>query len=555
MPDAEDASRHQKLTRRELVFLGVWTLVATAAYFYQIDARSLWLDEVMSLNVAAASWPEMWDFFQTLPEQHPLYYLLLGGWIKLGTHEVALRSLSAVFAVGSGWLSYLLARRLFGRRSAVLTATILLVSPFWLYYAQEARMYTLLGFLGLASHLLFLRWRGDDRWAAWGYVLVGVLGAYTHLFFLFVPLAHLVIAAEKHRGLAPEVAKQAVATAIIGVAYLPWVWLILTHMPEGQEWKGAEHLLFGLPYMLFRFSVGYAEVIPVAGWKQDLVGLATDHGLVIAGVLFTFGALLVIGTVAAARRGRSGRFVLLSTAVPIVAMYALSTVTVLVGERYQILIFPLFVILLALAIEEFVLDGRGKQSLVGGALVLLALMFSVQSLVGYYTNDLSAKAEWRGAAGFVANQAEAGDCVLFYADYTDSPFKYYYSRSDGPGLTVADSLRSLSSVDEDAERLWVLVSHAPQESECAETLKAHIESETSNVALHRNFPSGAGIDVFLIQLGTESASEDALGVADVVRLCSSAGRVSGAGVRDRDSALPQHLARQARSQPPRRLTR
>lgn len=506
--------------------LAAWTLVAAVAYLYRIDVHSLWLDEVMSLEVAVSSWAEKWRFFQRLPEQHPLYYLLLGQWLELGRSELAVRSFSAVWAVGGGWLVYLLARRLFRRRVAALSVGLLLLSPFWLYYAQEARMYTLLGFLAVASHLLFLRWRhGGGRGSLVGYVAAGVLGSYTHLFFLFVPAAHAIFALWERRDALAGARKEVLAAVGIYAAYVPWAWVILGNMPEGQAWKGARHVVLGLPYTLFRFSVGYSEIVPEAGWKEDVWRLVAEHGLEIAAVTAVFGSLLVAGCAAAARRGREGRFVLVGGIVPVVGMFVLSVVTVVVGERYLVVVFPLFVILLALGVERLLLEADGMRGrVIGGLVVGSALFLSVKSLAGYYTPGEFGKEKWREAADFVAERARAGDAVVFHADHVEAPFRYYYGRTGGAELATSDT--AAEGGGREGRRIWLVISHAPADSRCLETVLRFGDRGEVRVESLRSYPEGAGVKVLLLNLPraetvTERAADAADGLALDLTACAA----------------------------------
>src|SRR3989454_12334151 len=105
-------------------FLAVISAAQLALLFAHLGRDSLWLDEVTSADVAGAPWGRVWAFFRSLPEQHPLYYLLLRGWTILGTSEATLRSLSVVLAIATVWALYVLVERLAGERTARVAAVI-----------------------------------------------------------------------------------------------------------------------------------------------------------------------------------------------------------------------------------------------------------------------------------------------------------------------------------------------------------------------------------------------------------------------------------------------
>ena len=103
----------------------------------------LWLDEALSVNIAALDFGRMVEALRH--DGHPaLYYLLLGWWIDaFGDSDLAVRSLSGVFSLLSVWVLYRIAGR-YGATTAQVTLLVAATSPFLIRYATEARMYALL---------------------------------------------------------------------------------------------------------------------------------------------------------------------------------------------------------------------------------------------------------------------------------------------------------------------------------------------------------------------------------------------------------------------------
>src|SRR2546427_598955 len=206
-------------------FLAVISAAQLALLLAHLGRDSLWLDEVTSADVAGAPWGRVWAFFRSLPEQHPLYYLLLRGWTILGTSEATLRSLS----------------------------------------------------VGLAFAIL----RDWPVRAAWR--------------------------------------KTVGAQLAVAIAYSPWVLLLATHRPEPQAWKGPATIVFGIPYTLLRFSLGYSEFLANAGWKNRVPELVAGNAVLLVVALVVFGVLAVVGWRELWRAGRDGRFVLCGLVVPMAA--------------------------------------------------------------------------------------------------------------------------------------------------------------------------------------------------------------------------------------------
>ncbi len=181
-------------------------LVAAFLRLYRLDAQSLWNDEGNSARIAERSMDLIVE--GAAGDVHPPgYYLLLHFWRgAFGQSEFALRSLSAVAGGILVALTYLVGRRIVNETTGLTAAFLGAVSPFGVYYSQEARMYALLAALSALSTLIAIgvvetaspeRRSGTGDWLGGlsplllaAYVLANGAGLYTHYAFAFVTLAH-----------------------------------------------------------------------------------------------------------------------------------------------------------------------------------------------------------------------------------------------------------------------------------------------------------------------------------------------------------------------------
>jgi len=169
-----------------------WTavilLVAFGLRMVGLNGRALWYDEAFSILYAEKEWATMLAGALTpvngaAAEEHPLlYYALLHGWMELaGQSPLAARYLSVLCGVLTTAVGFALGRQLFDRRAGQATAVIIAVAPFAVYYAQEARMYALLGLLTLSATAVFVHaWRTRRRWAWLAYGVLAGLTLHTH---------------------------------------------------------------------------------------------------------------------------------------------------------------------------------------------------------------------------------------------------------------------------------------------------------------------------------------------------------------------------------------
>ena len=121
-----------------------------------------------------------------------------------GDSEFSIRILSVIFGVVSLPVIYHMGRLLGGRRVGLTAVFLLTISPFHIWYSQEARMYTLVTFLVLLAHYFLFRQLRTNARANWlGYGAAMLLALYTHLFALLIMMVHYVFFTLYYRFLKP----------------------------------------------------------------------------------------------------------------------------------------------------------------------------------------------------------------------------------------------------------------------------------------------------------------------------------------------------------------
>jgi len=107
-----------------------------------------------------------------------------------GATELATRSLSLLFGLGTIGLAFVAGKKIFDSRAVGLwVAVILAVLPMQIEFGQEARPYTMLCFFGTAAFILLWEYLRTKRTAQLaGYLLCSLAGVYLHYSFAFVSL-------------------------------------------------------------------------------------------------------------------------------------------------------------------------------------------------------------------------------------------------------------------------------------------------------------------------------------------------------------------------------
>ncbi|MFP4438447.1 MAG: glycosyltransferase family 39 protein [Chloroflexaceae bacterium] len=155
--------------------------------FYNLDHQGLFLDEAFSADLVAYSWQRMFNL--GLQDVHPLlYYAFLKlSLTTLPLNAWTLRFFSALCSTLALGLAIDITRQLVGLRAAILTGWLLAWSSLQLYYAQEARMYTLLELLWLLSPWLLLHAIKQQHWPYWvGWALTTAAAIHTQFYGLLL---------------------------------------------------------------------------------------------------------------------------------------------------------------------------------------------------------------------------------------------------------------------------------------------------------------------------------------------------------------------------------
>ena len=434
-------------------------LLATVLRFHRLDGQSLWADEGNSVALAGRSLADI-TYGAAYDIHPPLYYYLLHFWVRpFGTSEFAVRSLSAVIGILLVGLTFLLGRRLFDSWVGLVAAFLSAISPFQIYYAQEARMYILLAALSALSIYFLLRFMEAEAadtgrqqplflWAGF-YILATVLALYTHYSFPFILLVEnlvyvLWLSAEARRGggrgrrrglVLARALRWAALQLIIVIFFLPW---LPTAYRQVTTWPA--------PHQAYSLLPTLADV-----YRLLCLGLSVETSETV-GALILFAFFILAGSFQAADEAgdksasspqalpwslRYG-LVVLWAVLPTAMIFALG----LFREthlKFLLVSSPPFSLLVSLGIVNtwrIASDWRAGLSrselgqpaarVVVLLLVAFNLLASGQSLLNYYCDPQYARDDYRGLARYITAMAGPNDAVLLNAPGQEEIFGYYY---------------------------------------------------------------------------------------------------------------------------------
>jgi mannosyltransferase len=369
----------------------------------------LWLDEALTVNIAKLHLTQIPGALRH-DGAPPLYYVLLHFWMRLfGRGDFSVRALSGLASVLALPCVWFAGRRLAGKRGAFAAVMVMGTSPFAIGYANSARMYSLMVLWSLLGLLAFVRALEDPRLPRLAAVAVmAALIIYTHYWGMYLLMAAggwllfrawrptpTVLAGEA------EVRRTTLlvmgAMAVGGLTFVPWIPTLLFQAAHtGTPWTS---------------PAGLGDILGILGeyagggpWGA-LLGLSLFTML----LLGLFGRLIddrhILLELRTRRRARPIACIFITTL--ILAVIASGSAGSAFIGRYTSVVYPLFILLVALGVSLF----QDRRIIAG---VLFVICGSGLTVVFGGSNAN------RTEAGLVAEvlnkQARAGDLIVYCPD-------------------------------------------------------------------------------------------------------------------------------------------
>jgi len=447
---AEAVTTAGRLSLKPALLAVLIVAFAAALRVFELDRLSFWFDESATVHFSRMDPWEIWGR-DTHP---PLYYLLIHGWLLLGDSEWWLRLLSVLFSLGTVVGLYAAGRRLGGERVGLIAAALLALASFELRFAQEARMYALLGCavaFSLAGLMALLARPGDALAAGaarhWrSYVIGSVLAVYSHNMGFLWPLAASAAALAvfwPEPARRPLLLRSLKANLIVLACWLPyWPWLLhqADNVLSGFHLRQprADRLFGDLAWI----HLGVRE--PEKAWQFIGIGL----GL----------AVLLLGL--ATLRRRLALALLLLMLVPLGASLAFVVWQPLYANRT--LIWTALPSALAAAAGLDWLWRRQGRLLPALAVALFAVLLAVRGGGSWvYVYDRQ-KADWRGVMETLRDELPDGAVVVLSPGFEDLSWTYYQRRlrQEGTPLPKLELVQVLRG--RQAEAMEALIAGRPE---------------------------------------------------------------------------------------------
>ncbi len=473
-----------------LLVLVLLLLLAWGLRLYHLDTMSLWWDEALSWDRATNTLPNILS--NTIQIQriatrdlHPPFYFVLLHVVTLfaGTSEFALRFLSVAANLLTLAMFVPLTRVLFGNRGDSISFFAILfaaLSPFYVWYSQEARPYALVLLLSMLSVYALLRWlktnpRGVrdilSRWSILFALAFAATLATHYLSFVLLPFfaATMLLFGDRTRPWRARIfSPLTILAALLIVAFV----VVLFLMPRETD-------LTSWDQVGPRFVPLFVMLRDV--WNSFAVGLTLtlDQAALLDVFLLALWLVGIFSLVRVKQRdARLALFFFCYLLVPALALQLGSYLRPLyLNSRHLITTSPAFYLGVAVGIQAIarrVTDGTSRRVLRFALPVVIALPIlfgAFTSLNHLYFDETFAKDDHKAWAQFLRERWRANDYLLLVAPQAEKVVQYYL-----PADVQWESLPHLGQTRERQEvldrqailkayrnhpRVWLLELHQP----------------------------------------------------------------------------------------------
>jgi uncharacterized membrane protein len=400
----------------QYVWLAVITLFAAALRFYRLGEWSFWIDEIFTINHAMSHFSSTDVILMNIPPARnwmPISVMLNAQVLKLGgINEWSARLTPAIIGILTIPILYFPTRKTFGPRIALISILLLAVSPWHLFWSQNARFYTsLMLFYTLALFAFHFGMEEDKP----GFLFV---------FFVFVYLA----ASER---------LSALFIFPVVVVYLAAVWLLKFEKPKGMNFRNL--LIITLPLFMGGAVEFYSRIVNHESrffadftwffqYQIDdpfrlLVFVSNNFGIPLM-VLALFSGFFLLHV-----SSRPGLLMFISATVPLLLLL-LANLFIFTKDRYVFITLFGWIILSVVGINEIAAWLQGRSKWLAIAVFFMLFGHALNDVLLYYQANHGDRLPWKSAFSTVKDHAREQDVIVafwpeFHPYYALEPISAY----------------------------------------------------------------------------------------------------------------------------------
>jgi mannosyltransferase len=460
-------SKTFKISLLLLIFLSLGLFLR----IYNLASESIWLDEGISIRIASQE--SLYKIANEKWFDFPLYHFILHYWIGLfGTSEFSVRFPSVIFGLLILFMSYKVGALIFDTEVGILSSFLLAFSTFHIQYSQEARMYSLMGFLTLVSMYYFIKFVKEKSIAvSIKYLIFSLLLIFTHLFSMLIIFSqsfYIFTLFFLSKDISINKLKKWIS--LQAILFISFVSAVL--------------LVYFLSNNVLTFFIKYLKVwwIPKPSFVSIVVSFLEYSGSLQLMLVFFILALLAIinfqkfgGKIISKSffeslekcqlsfnlEGIKSIYLLLNWLfLPIITLSLISIFFFpIYWTRYTIGSSLAFYLLVAKGIKN-IRKYYAKLLMIG-----IIILFSLINVMTYY-REINNE-DWRALAKYIDKNAQLSDLLIFNPGHALIPFNYYSKRGhlnkrhflEIYETVDGENIKRLEKIVGGHTRIWIILSH------------------------------------------------------------------------------------------------
>lgn len=361
----------------------------------------------------------------------PLYPFLLGIFTNLlSTSEFSARLLSALSGTIFILLIYLLGKKIFSEKVGIIAAALSAISPYLLYFDQEARMYSPFLILSTGSLLGFISILEKSNFKRWAvFALLNLLLILTHHLGFILILFYAVYLIILRRDLLKHFLISLSATLVLYSFYLTTlldqVKGRLSEQPPSFDFISSVSGVLGT---YFRFTSGRL-FLDLKSYNLESIVSRPFNFLLLALSVFLPTFIFIKGLLKVKTPLKK------SLAVFFFVVSILSVFNLELGSkasRYLIFLFPIYLLILSLGISDIWQNLKFGRWRAGETLVLFLAVLSLAGIFDHLWRENRAAAV-NNIAEKIWKEKKDGDMVLMRGSFSGGEkfvFNYYFEKQN-----------------------------------------------------------------------------------------------------------------------------
>jgi 4-amino-4-deoxy-L-arabinose transferase-like glycosyltransferase len=397
------SSRFGELETKPLIQYGLLaaiTLLAAVLRFYKLGDWSFWIDEIFTINHAQAHFSSLEKVINHIPPTQnwiPLSVIFSAGVINvLGISEWSVRLVSVAIGTLSIPILYFPYRKVFGIQVTLIALLLLAISPWHIFWSQNARFYTsLLLFYTLALAALYF----------------GIARNRLRYFVLFFVLLYLAFS---------ERIFTFFIVPVIAV-YLIVLWLLKFEKPPGLNLRNI--FILSLPIIVGGLIELYSWITNgVSRFFGDFdwffLYRNDDPIRLLGNISFNLGVPLIVlaifsGIFLLIKKNHAGLLMLSNAVVPMVILIAANPF-IFTKDRYVFVTLFSWVILAAYGVNELFKSTNGLHRWLAVAVLMILFFDAASDSLLYFRVNYGHRGEWKTAFNIIKERGKPEDAVVAY---------------------------------------------------------------------------------------------------------------------------------------------